>query len=70
MTTSSSLPIHTQIAIIGAGPVGVLTALQLHRQGKKVVLLEARPQHAVIKDKRTLALSFNSVQAFKDAGVC
>ncbi len=62
-------PLHTQIAVIGAGPVGVLAALQLHRQGKQVLLIEARPQHAVIKDKRTLALSFNSLRAFEAAGV-
>ena len=57
-------PAHIQIAVIGAGPVGVLTALALQRQGKQVLLIEARPQHSVIRDKRTLALSFNSVAAF------
>ena len=65
----NQLPIHTQIAVIGAGPVGVLTALQLHRQGKQVILLEARPPHAIIRDKRTLALSFNSVSAFRNSDV-
>lgn len=64
-----TIPAHTQIAVIGAGPVGVLAALALHRQGKQVLLLEARPQHTEIRDKRTLALSFNSVQAFAQAGV-
>ncbi|UOO82945.1 FAD-dependent oxidoreductase [Uruburuella testudinis] len=64
-----SIPIHTQIAVIGAGPVGVLAALALQRQGKQVLLIEARPQHADIRDRRTLALSFNSVRAFEQAGV-
>ena len=64
-----TLPAHIQIAVIGAGPVGVLTALALQRQGKQVLLIEARPQHSVIRDKRTLALSFNSVAAFAKAGV-
>ncbi|MDO4248349.1 MAG: FAD-dependent monooxygenase [Neisseria sp.] len=62
-------PLHTQIAVIGAGPVGVLAALALQRQGKQVLLIEARPQHTVIRDKRTLALSFNSVAAFAAAGI-
>ncbi|MDO5640654.1 MAG: FAD-dependent monooxygenase [Neisseria sp.] len=64
-----TIPAHTQIAVIGAGPVGVLAALSLHRQGKQVLLIEARPQHAEIRDRRTLALSFNSVAAFEAAGV-
>ena len=37
------VPAHTQIAVIGAGPVGVLAALQLARQGRQVLLIEARP---------------------------
>ena len=64
-----TVPLHTQIAVVGAGPVGVLAALALHRQGKQVLLIEARAQHAEIRDRRTLALSFNSVQAFEQAGV-
>ena len=63
------IPAHTQIAVIGAGPVGVLAALRLQQQGKRVLLIEARPQQAEIRDKRTLALSFNSTQAFAAAGV-
>ncbi|MFV2028960.1 FAD-dependent monooxygenase [Neisseria sp. S1] len=64
-----TIPTHTQIAVIGAGPVGVLAALALQRSGHQVLLVEARPQNAVIRDRRTLALSFNSVRAFEDAGV-
>lgn len=63
------VPAHTQIAVIGAGPVGVLAALQLARQGRQVLLIEARPQHAEIRDRRTLALSFNSVAAFQQARI-
>lgn len=63
-------PLHTQIAVVGAGPVGVLAALLLARQGKQVLLLEARAQGSEIKDRRTLALSFNSIDAFARAGIC
>ncbi|VEJ21652.1 FAD-dependent monooxygenase [Neisseria animaloris] len=64
-----TIPAHTRIAVIGAGPVGVLAALQLYGQGKQVLLIEARAKGVEIKDKRTLALSFNSLQAFQSAGV-
>ena len=63
------LPAHVPIVIVGAGPVGMLLALQLQRQGQQVCLLEARAQGSPIKDRRTLALSYNSVQAFAAAGV-
>lgn len=63
------LPIHTPVAVIGAGPVGMLAALLLHRQGKQVLLLEMRPPNTVIRDRRTLALSFSSMEALHRAGI-
>ncbi|MDO4642148.1 MAG: FAD-dependent monooxygenase [Neisseria sp.] len=64
-----SIPLHTQIAIVGAGPVGALAAIELARQGKQVLLIEARPAHIALRDQRTLALSFNSIRCFKQAGI-
>lgn len=64
-----NLPSHTQVAIVGAGPVGTLLALKLHQQGKQVLLLEARAQNTVVSDQRTLALSYLSLTALRDAGV-
>lgn len=64
-----TIPLHTQIAVVGAGPVGVLCALLLAQQGKRVLLIEARPANTHIQDRRTLALSFNSIQAFSEAGI-
>ena len=63
------LPLHVPVIIVGAGPVGMLLALQLKQQGRQVLLLEARPKAVPPQDKRTLALSYNSVMAFQDAGV-
>ncbi|MBP6116779.1 MAG: FAD-dependent monooxygenase [Neisseriaceae bacterium] len=64
-----NLPSHTQVAIVGAGPVGTLLALKLHQQGKRVLLLEARAQNTVVSDQRTLALSYLSLTALREAGV-
>lgn len=63
------LPLHVPVIIVGAGPVGMLLSLQLQQQGQQVLLLEARPKTVPPQDKRTLALSYNSVMAFQDAGV-
>lgn len=65
----SFLPSHSHVMVIGAGPVGMLAALLLQQQGKQVLLLEARPQQVAVRDRRTLALSFNSAEAFAAAGV-
>lgn len=64
-----NIPHHTQIAVVGAGPVGVLCALLLAQQGKRVLLIEARPAGAHIRDSRTIALSSASVRAFRKAGI-
>ncbi|MBP6563132.1 MAG: FAD-dependent monooxygenase [Neisseriaceae bacterium] len=64
-----NLPSHTQVVVVGAGPVGTLLALKLHQQGKQVLLLEARAQNTVVSDQRTLALSYLSLTALNAAGV-
>ncbi len=62
-------PNHFQIIVVGAGPVGALAALNLKQQGFDVLLIEARAKESTVTDKRTLALSYNSVQAFLQANV-
>lgn len=56
-----------QVAVVGAGPVGLATALSLAQQGIKVVLLESRDQ--VSDSSRTLAVSRRSVQVLDRLGV-
>jgi len=54
-----------QLAIVGAGPVGLALALQAARTlpHAHVTLFDARPQHADVSgDPRTLALALGSVQ--------
>ena len=64
-----SWPQHVQIMVVGAGPVGMLTALALQRQGRQVLLLESRAAGVRVPDRRTLALSYHSVACFAAAGV-
>ncbi|PLK48039.1 FAD-dependent monooxygenase [Uliginosibacterium sp. TH139] len=48
------------IAIIGAGPLGLATALALSRRGQAVEIFDARSLAATQQDNRTLALSHGS----------
>jgi 3-(3-hydroxy-phenyl)propionate hydroxylase len=56
-----------EVAVVGAGPVGLATALSLAQQGVRVVLLESRDQ--LSDSSRTLAVSRRSVQVLERLGV-
>jgi len=66
---SETVPEHVEIAVVGGGPVGALTALRLAQSGRKVALIEARDPEAKLTDARAIALSWASLAAFADAGV-
>jgi 2-octaprenyl-6-methoxyphenol hydroxylase len=50
----------SDITLIGAGPLGLASALALHRRGLDVALVDARPAPGVQADARSLALSHGS----------
>ena len=54
--------LHTDILILGAGPVGMTLHLALAAGGQKSLLLDRRPQSALQADPRALALSFGARQ--------
>ena len=56
-----------QVAVIGAGPVGLAASLALAKQGVKVVLLEARDQ--VSDGSRALSLDTRSMEMLDRLGV-
>ncbi|AXK39794.1 FAD-dependent oxidoreductase [Crenobacter cavernae] len=64
-----SFPDHIDVLVVGAGPVGALAALKLAEAGRKVALVEARPEHVPVRDARALALSWASRGALVDAGI-
>ncbi|QEL55862.1 FAD-dependent oxidoreductase [Chromobacterium paludis] len=59
---------HADVLIVGGGPVGALAALRLARQGRRVLLIEARARDAEVRDARALALSWHSRELLADAG--
>jgi len=60
---------RTQVAIIGAGPAGLLLAHLLHQRGIDSVVLEARSRDYVENRVRAGVLEHQSVDVLNDAGV-
>lgn len=60
---------RTQVAIIGAGPAGLLLAHLLHQHGVESVVLEAKSQDYVEKRVRAGVLEHQTVDILNEAGV-
>lgn len=64
-------PTDYDIAICGAGPVGLVLALQLVRRGvaaTRIALIDAKPLERAVTDPRSIALSYGSRQIFEEIG--
>jgi p-hydroxybenzoate 3-monooxygenase len=64
-----TLPSRTQVAIIGAGPSGLLLSQLLHRAGIDSVVLEHRSRDYVLARVRAGVIEQGSVAILRDAGV-
>jgi p-hydroxybenzoate 3-monooxygenase len=60
---------RTQVAIIGAGPAGLLLAQLLHQRGIECVVLEARSREYLENRVRAGVLEHQSVEILQAAGV-
>jgi p-hydroxybenzoate 3-monooxygenase len=60
---------RTQVAIIGAGPAGLLLGQLLHRHGIDAVILEARSREYVEARIRAGVLEQGTMEALREAGV-
>ena len=60
---------RTQVAIIGAGPAGLLLAQLLHLRGIDTVVLEIKSRHHIEHRVRAGLLEHQSVDVLQDAGV-
>ena len=60
---------RTQVAIIGAGPAGLLLAQLLHLRGIDSVVLEMKSRHYIENRVRAGVLEYQSVDILKGAGV-
>ena len=59
---------RTQVAIVGAGPAGLLLAQLLHQRGIESVVLEARTREYIEGRVRAGVLEHQSVDILKEAG--
>ena len=69
MTTPTPIPSRTQVAIIGAGPAGLLLGQLLHRAGIDNVILEARSADYVLGRIRAGVLEQVTTDLLDEAGV-
>ncbi|HKN40474.1 MAG TPA: FAD-dependent monooxygenase, partial [Acidimicrobiia bacterium] len=60
---------RTQVAIVGAGPAGLVLAHLLGRCGVESVVLEARSRHHVEHRVRAGVLEYPTVQLLGETGV-
>src|SRR6185312_430460 len=60
---------RTQVAIVGAGPAGLLLAQLLHLRGIDSVVLEAKSRHYIEERVRAGVLEHQTVDILKAAGV-
>lgn len=60
---------HTQVAIIGAGPSGLLLSQLLNRAGIETVLLERSSRERVLSRIRAGILEWGTVEMLREAGV-
>lgn len=59
---------HTDLAIIGSGPVGLTLALALYDSPYRLSLIDRRPANAWENDPRALALSYGARQVLQQLG--
>ena len=60
---------RTQVAIIGAGPAGLLLSHLLHLQGIDSVVLESRDREYVERRQRAGILEQGTVDTLRESGV-
>lgn len=62
----TEVPKTSEAVVVGGGPVGLIAAIALSRQGVATTLLAPKPPHP---DRRTTALLGSSVDILKDLGI-
>ena len=60
---------HTQVAIVGAGPAGVLLSHLLHLEGIESVVLDVRAREEIETTIRAGVLEHGTVELLREAGV-
>ncbi|MDN5856239.1 MAG: FAD-dependent oxidoreductase, partial [Actinomycetia bacterium] len=56
-----------RVVVVGAGPVGMVCALALHRRGIPVTVLESEP--APVKDQRAATIHPSTLEMLDELGI-
>ena len=62
------IPKHTQVAIIGGGPSGLLLSQLLNKSGISTVVLERKDRNYVLSRIRAGVLEWGTVELLRQAG--
>jgi p-hydroxybenzoate 3-monooxygenase len=65
---SAAVPARTQVAIVGAGPAGLLLSHLLHRAGVDSVVLESRSRSYVEARQRAGILEHGTIEVLREIG--
>ncbi len=65
LARANAPPEHAPLGILGGGPIGLVSALLLARNGFSCELVDARPIEALRRDRRLLALSRGTLQVLE-----
>ncbi|HCT13592.1 MAG TPA: 4-hydroxybenzoate 3-monooxygenase, partial [Corynebacterium nuruki] len=60
---------HTQVAVIGAGPAGLMLSHLLHLRGVETVVFESRSQEEVENTVRAGVLEQGTMKLMRDTGI-
>ena len=62
-----NLPVEAEVVIVGAGPSGLMAAVQLLRHGVRPVIIDSKT--SPVGESRAIAIQARSLEIFRQTGI-